>query len=458
MFKKVQLKFFLIITSILITLFIGVLAAVNILTKTVMQRQSMAALAQIAEAVEYDDVNSTFIYNNKPDRRFDDGYRPDDEPVPPDNSDDNQPAPEPDDDNDRRFQSPPSPEDEQPFGNPRQEHAPVPKSLGYVDFFIIMADSDGNFLAVQNNDDIDTDAAQSYISKVIGSNSETGMLDSFQFCRMDKSNGILIVFTDKSAELAVLKQLMNTTILIGIASLILLSVLAYFLSRNSIMPIKTAFEKQKQFISDASHELKTPLTVISANVDVLAGEIGENKWLGYISSQIVRMNTLVNDLLDLTRLENDSYCFICSEFDLSSAVENTVLPFECQAFEANKQFDVDIQSGLSLTGSEKHIRQMTAIFIDNALKYSNDGGTVTVRLYTQGDKKILSVFNTGTGLKNDEKNRIFERFYRSDDSRARSTGGYGLGLAIARSIIDRHKFKLTIDNHEDESVCFNIIM
>ena len=241
-------------------------------------------------------------------------------------------------------------------------------------------------------------------------------------------------------------------------SFLLLSAAAFFISKKIMQPLKTAFDKQKQFISDASHELKTPLTVISANADVLSGEIGENKWLNYIRSQTDRMNVLVNDLLNLTRLENNTGDFIRTDFDLSKAIINTALPFECQAFESNKTFQVNVEEGIALNGSERHIKQMAAIFIDNALKYSNDGGTVIVTLKKQGDKKLFSVYNTGEGVKNSEKDKIFERFYRSDDSRSRATGGYGLGLAIARSIIDRHKFKITVDNEEGKSIRFTVIM
>ena len=284
------------------------------------------------------------------------------------------------------------------------------------------------------------------------------MYHSYQYYQADKSNGNLIVLTDKSYEMDMLRQLKRTTIIIGSIALIILSILAYFLSKKSIQPIKIAFNKQKQFVSDASHELKTPLTVISANTDVLQGEIGENKWLNYIKSQTDRMNVLVNDLLNLTRLENNTVELEYKYFNMSKAIVNTALPFECQAFESNKQFEVDVDDNIMLCGSEKHVKQMAAIFIDNALKYSNDGGTVRVSLKKVGGRKVLSVFNTGEGIKVEDQDKIFERFFRSDESRNRATGGYGLGLAIAKSIIDKHKFKLNIINQPGESVCFAVTM
>ncbi len=340
----------------------------------------------------------------------------------------------------------------------KSQIAPVPKSLGTIDFFVLMADNDGKLMASLNNEVVNSSDAQKYINAILGDGAASGMLNNYQFCQMPKENGTVMVFTDKSAEIDMLDRLNQTTIIIGIISFIVLSILAFFFSKKSIEPIKVAFEKQKQFISDASHELKTPLTIISANADVLSDEIGENKWLDYIKSQAERMNVLVNDLLNLTRLENNTADFVAANFNLSKAIENTALPFECQAFETQKNFVIDVHEGLFVNGSERHIKQMAAIFIDNALKYSNPEGTVRVTLAPHGDKAMLSVFNTGSGIKDSEKDKIFERFYRSDTSRARTTGGYGLGLAIAKSIADKHKFKLSINNVEGESIEFIVIM
>ena len=359
------------------------------------------------------------------------------------------------DKNENNRKAAPNPE-ANPMGASKVE--PIPKSLGSIDFFVLMSDKDGHYLAKLYNEDLKADDAQECITDILDKDADTGMYHSYQYYQADKSNGNLIVLTDKSYEMDMLRQLKRTTIIIGSIALIILSILAYFLSKKSIQPIKIAFNKQKQFVSDASHELKTPLTVISANTDVLQGEIGENKWLNYIKSQTDRMNVLVNDLLNLTRLENNTVELEYKYFNMSKAIVNTALPFECQAFESNKQFEVDVDDNIMLCGSEKHVKQMAAIFIDNALKYSNDGGTVRVSLKKVGGRKVLSVFNTGEGIKVEDQDKIFERFFRSDESRNRATGGYGLGLAIAKSIIDKHKFKLNIINQPGESVCFAVTM
>ncbi|MBR5514553.1 MAG: GHKL domain-containing protein [Ruminococcus sp.] len=342
--------------------------------------------------------------------------------------------------------------------NLKENTEPVPKSLGSIEFFVIMADRNGRYIASANNDALTKEEAQKYINNIMAVNDNSGMTGNISFCAEKKPNGTLMVLTDRTSELDMMRKLKRTTLIVGIISIILISAAAYFLSGIIVKPLKETFEKQKQFISDASHELKTPLTVISANADVLEGEIGNNKWLNYIQDQADRMNVLVNDLLSLSRLENSSRDFITSYFDLSRAITNASLPFECQAFESRKNFVLNIEEGIRINGSEQHIKQMAGIFIDNALKYSKDGGTVRVSLSRDDNKAILAVYNTGSGVREEDVDKLFERFYRSDESRARTTGGYGLGLAIAKSIIDKHKFKVQVENQEGKSICFVVTM
>lgn len=345
-----------------------------------------------------------------------------------------------------------------PDDNMPKDIEPVPRSLGSIEFFVIMADKDGKYAASANNDSLTAETAQEYIDQIIADNETIGMTGNMSYCAEKKSNGTLMVLTDRTAEIDMMRKLKRTTLIVGIISIIFLSAAAYFLSGFIVSPLKETFEKQKQFISDASHELKTPLTVISTNADVLEGEIGENKWLNYIQDQADRMNVLVNDLLSLSRLENNKRDFITGVFNLSRAVTNAALPFECQAFESQKNFILNIEEDIYLNGSEQHIKQMTGIFIDNALKYSKDGGTVRVSLTKEDNKAVLAVYNTGSGVPEEDVDKLFERFYRSDESRTRSTGGYGLGLAIAKSIIDKHKFKVQVENQEGKSICFVVTM
>ena len=216
------------------------------------------------------------------------------------------------------------------------------------------------------------------------------------------------------------------------------------LARWAIKPVENTLEEQRRFISDASHELKTPLTVINTNADVLKSEIGENKWLGYIQSEAARMSKLVGDLLELSRMNHGGGLYEKKRFSLSGAVLGAVLPFESVVFEAHKNLDTDIEDNIFYTGDENRIKQLVVILLDNAIKNTFDGGTITVTLAGSEVKPRISVRNEGEGIDEKDIPHIFERFYRCDDSRTRGTGGFGLGLAIARDIVTQHGGRLTV--------------
>lgn len=298
-----------------------------------------------------------------------------------------------------------------------------------------------------------------YIAKrLISSDIEKGFyMDMMYEITKDDLNTV-VVLIDLSADLSFLVSLFRLTIIITVASLAVVFVFSYFLSRWAIKPVKTALDNQRRFISDASHELKTPLAVISANADVLESEIGENRWLDNIKSQSAVMSDLVFDLLDLAKMDETSEDMIFSEFDLSSVVLSKTLEFECTAFELGKTFEQNITEGIKYKGNEDSIKHLVTILIDNAIKHSDEKGIVRVTLTASGNKRIFQVYNTGNGIKNSEKNKIFNRFYRSDESRSKVTGGYGLGLSIAKAIVDAHKGTITVDGEENKWVSFTAVL
>lgn len=267
-----------------------------------------------------------------------------------------------------------------------------------------------------------------------------------------------VVLIDLSGEISFLTSLFRMSVAVVIASLIFVFIFSYYLSRWAIKPVKTALENQRRFISDASHELKTPLAVISANADVLEAEIGENKWLSNIKNQTDEMSALVFDLLDLAKMDETVDELVLSEFDLSSVVLSKSLEFECTAFESGKTFEQNITDGIRYKGNEEAIRHLVTILIDNAIKHSDEKGTIRVTLTASGNKKIFQVYNTGNGIRNSEKDKIFNRFYRSDESRSKSTGGYGLGLSIAKAIVDAHNGTISVDGAENQWISFTVIL
>ena len=256
----------------------------------------------------------------------------------------------------------------------------------------------------------------------------------------------LICMVNRNSELKTLNKLYIYSSMLYLLSIIVSVLISIPISKYMSRPAKEAFIKQKQFIADASHELKTPIAVIGANIDVLEGEIKNNKWLEYIKTENKRMGELVKDLLYLAKNDSGRNELTFCDFDFSNAVENSVLPFEVVAFEAGKTLEFDIQKGITCYGDEKSLKQVFIILVDNALKNSEEGAKITVRSYAEGQKIFYKVHNTGAGIQKDELEKIFLRFYRSDSSRARKTGGYGLGLAIARAIAQDHNGSLTADS------------
>lgn len=328
-----------------------------------------------------------------------------------------------------------------------------------IDHFALLVGHNGEFLGLRNTEDYTNEEAETIMNGILQTGEQSGMYGWLQYYSIAKEYGTLIVVTDKTSDQGLLNHLFRITVIVGCIMLFVLLVILCVLSKWITKPVQTAFKRQKQFVSDAGHELKTPLTVLSANADILQDEIGENKWLGYMQEQTARMNQLVGDLLSLARMDNATQEYELTNFNLSAAVNATALPFESQAFEMNKNLELDIQSGVEYCGSEKHIRQLAAIFIDNAMKYSNENGTIKVTLMKRADRCILEFYNTGCEISQAETEKIFERFYRGDKARNnKGKNGYGLGLAIAKSIMDVHKIKIQVTCEQGKWIRFLLTM
>lgn len=266
---------------------------------------------------------------------------------------------------------------------------------------------------------------------------------SLRFCRDSGVGGITIVFADITAEKAAIRNLTLNCIGIGLAALLALWGISVLLARWMIRPVEAAWQEQRQFVADASHELKTPLTVILTNAELLESEQdpdARQKFTRSILTMSLQMRSLVESLLELARVDNGAARAAFAPTDLSDLTEEALLPFEALYFEHGLLLHADIQEGLTISGSPDHLRQVLGILLDNARKYSSETGTVWVRLIRQGNHALLSVANPGEALSKEECQNIFRRFYRAD--KVRTSGGYGLGLPIARRIAEEHGGKL----------------
>ena len=332
---------------------------------------------------------------------------------------------------------------------------------GFTDCFSIQVDHFYNVRRVilSRTVEIEQEEIISYANEALNTGQSYGELGNYAFYIQPKLYGRIIVFMDIRTYNQIQKNLLYSTSLIGLLTILGFFLLSIALAFWLVKPVKETFDKQKLFISNASHELKTPLAVISANTDVLETETGENKWLGYIRSETTRMNELVNELLCLARLDDKTgHKPVMTEFSLTDVFLQTVLPFESRVFELGKQLEVDAAPDIKYKGDQSQIRHIITILLDNAVKYSDEHGLIRARLYTRSSKKIIEVYNTGEGVPKDKLNKIFERFYRRDEARNSSSGGYGLGLAIAKASAEANGGKISAQSEYGKWICFTVTL
>ena len=236
-------------------------------------------------------------------------------------------------------------------------------------------------------------------------------------------------------------------------------ILLLLLSKRIVRPVAESYEKQKQFITDAGHELKTPLTIIGADADLAEMEWGENQWIQDIRRQTQRLTELTQDLIYLSRMEEEGLSLQSIDFPLSDVAEEMAHSFLPLAQNQGKRLEIAVQPMLSFRGDEKSIRQLCSILLDNALKYSPQEGKLLFRLEKQGKNILLSVSNTTSQpIKKEELCHLFDRFYRTDPSRNSQTGGYGLGLSIARSIVTAHKGKSRAESPQESVLTIQVTL
>lgn len=254
-------------------------------------------------------------------------------------------------------------------------------------------------------------------------------------------------------------QLLKTLVLIGFISLIVLLFISIYLTNKSIVPIKETFEKQKQFIADASHELKTPLAIIKTNTSLVLSHPddtikNQSKWINYINLQTDRMSELISEMLSLAKMDAAENKLPLSPINISKIVESMILMFDAVIYENNIELETNISKNLFINGNKESLKKLFSIIMDNAIKHTNKNGNITVSLFSDKNKVKMIIRNTGEGIAPEHLERIFERFYRVDSSRDRETGGYGLGLSIASSIVKQHKGKIYAKSNIGEFTSF----
>ena len=304
---------------------------------------------------------------------------------------------------------------------------------------------------------IDTASAIQYAQTVLADEKEAGFMDDYRYRVCHSETGTQIIFLDRGRELSNFRNLIVTGIVVSILGLLAVFVSVIFLSASMIRPFLKNEEKQKRFITDAGHELKTPLAIIDADTEVLAMDMGENEWITDIQMQSKRLAELTNHLILLSRMEEEQRNRQTAEIALSDVVEETVENFQALAVTQKKTLSKEIMPRISFRGEEAEIRRLVTILLDNAMKYSEENGKIQVTLQKQKKKIYLTVFNTTEFIAKEHLAHLFDRFYRTDQSRNSDTGGYGLGLSIAAAITEAYKGNISAYTEDEKSLRITIV-
>lgn len=432
MIQKLRRRLTLLVIAVLILVTAGIVLSIDIINRRNIDATAKAALEILAE---------------------NEGRRPgladEEPPQPPDGE---EPPAKPD------GTEPPRSQD-----NPRQrrgfEMQGGANSLASLsNAYTITLDSDGGVSAWSSDraDLYTDDQIQAFADAALATGADSGRVDTQYFRLADSANGRQLIALDARLEFLSARRMLQTAALVACLACLLLSAGAYLLIRRMLQPVQASFDRQKQFVWDASHEFKTPLAVISANAEVLSREIGPNEYLGYIQSEVKRTDNLVQNLLTLARMDKGAVAADMKRFNLSAALLSVALPFESTVFEAGRTLETDIPDGVFIRGDEAMLQQLAVILLSNALKYSDEGGRIKLSLAQKGRGATITVYNTGMGIAPENLPKIFDRFYREDLSHNSEVAGNGLGLAIAQTIAQAHKGHIRAESHFGQDATFTV--
>lgn len=318
---------------------------------------------------------------------------------------------------------------------------------------------------------ISTETAKEYALELYNQNKTEGRRDCYIYravnlkkAAADSSNNatkegnVMYIFLNVENDLKNFYTFLWSSIAVSITGIVFVLILIVVFSKRIVSPMAQSYEKQKTFITDASHEIKTPLAVIEANTEVVEIENGESQWTRSIKEQISRLSELTEKLVFLAKMDEERNTFVMTEFSLSKLAQEITEGFNGMAKAQNKKYTVSIDSDIGVKADEKAIKQLLSILIENAFKYSDREGNIAVTVKKNGKYKEIEVRNTADNLKKGDLSILFERFYRLDSSRNSNTGGSGIGLSIAKAIAEAHKGKIKAYSLDGKEIVLKVSM
>lgn len=326
-----------------------------------------------------------------------------------------------------------------------------------LDYSGSVIESKINYLEL-SDEDIDKLA-----NTIVTSKQKRGSVSSFglEYLSITEDNYTYIVAADNSFESGNIRNLFILCIISFMISFFVFFAISVLLSTWILKPVEKSWQQQNRFVSDASHELRTPITVILANLNILSSKKDDliktqYQWIDNTKEEANRMKQLVDELLFLARSDDSQNKLVFSKIDLSELLLSRILSFEALAFEKGIRLDYDISDDLNIIGHEGNVKQLISILLDNAMKYCGDKGSVYLKAFSLKDRTYVLVKNSGDLIDAEDLKHIFERFYRTDKSRSRTEGGYGLGLAIAKTIVDNMHGKISVLSDKENGTVFKL--
>ena len=325
-------------------------------------------------------------------------------------------------------------------------------------FSVVVSDGAVESYSLDNIAAVDESEAESYALKILGDGSDSGFTDIYRYKVADCEDGTRIIFVDCRQELESFRNTLVYSVGVSLLGFLAVFMLVLFWSKKIFKPVAESYARQKRFITDASHEIKTPLTIIDANTEVIEMVNGESEWTKNTRDQVKRLTALTNQMVVLSRLDENPEPKEKAEFDLSDVAYEVIDHFSSLSEVRGKKISADIEDGIKYVGDENSIRQLISILVDNAMKYAVESADINISLKRDGRKVKFVLENLTDGMEEGSQDILFERFYRPDSSRNSETGGSGIGLSLAKSIVEAHKGRITARCDGDGYITFQVTL
>ncbi len=349
------------------------------------------------------------------------------------------------------------------FGNnnpDRPKQGLSPEAQFETRFFTVNLNGDGETISANTGSiaAVTTDEAIEYAEEIYEDGKDDGFFGVYRYGVVRTDKGTMVLFLDCSRSLDIFYRFVRATLAVSVVGIFGVFILMLLFSRRAIKPIADSYAKQKHFITDASHELKTPLAVINANTEVIEMTQGDSEWTQSIKNQVQRLTELTNSLVSLARMDEHDSKLLMTDFSISDAITESLEPFVGLAAQQGKTLVSKIQGNISFEGNEESVRKLVGILADNAIKYSDEKGEISVTLKSSSKGPILQMKNSVDEIAKGSHDELFERFYRGDASHSSEIGGYGIGLSIAKAIVYAHKGKITARSEDGKSLMISVLL